>query len=96
MDSSQLKIEVEAFQEEQLRPLTLKFEPEEVKAESEAEISLATVRGKVLEPKKEKDPGLAGCPLAHDPEAQVAALALVLEEDEEDPEEPPASQSCWF
>ena len=36
------------------------------------------------------DPGLAGCPLAFDPEAQLAALAPVHEDDEEE-EEPAAS-----
>ena len=92
MDSSSLKIEVEAVSREQLRPLALKAEPGEVKAEAEAEISLATIRGKALEPKKE-DPGLAGCPLAFDPEAQLAALAPVAEEEEDEPEEPAASQA---
>ena len=94
MDSSSLKFEVEKFQEEQLRPIAPKAEPEEVKAESEAaEISLATVRGKVLVPMKE-EPGLAGCPLAYDHEAQLAALAPVVEEEEpEKPEEPAASQA---
>ena len=93
MDSSNLKFEVEEFSQEQLRPLALKAEPGEVKAETEvqAEISLATIRGKSLEPKE--DPGIAGCPLAFDHEAQLVALAPVAEEDEEEPEEPAASQA---
>ena len=91
MDSSTFKTEVEEIVKEQLLPLALKAEPDEVKAESEAaEISLATVRPKLLVPKKE-EPGLAGCPLAFDHEAQLAALAPVVEEDE--PEEPAASQA---
>ena len=35
------------------------------------------------------DPGIAGCPLAHDPEAQLAALAPVIEEDDEEEEPTP-------
>ena len=90
MDSSKLKTEVEAIVKEELRPLA----EAEVKTEAAPAVSLAIVRGKTLEPKVEpaKDPGLAGCPLAHCPEAQIAALAPVREEEEEE-EEPPASQA---
>ena len=93
MDSSNVKIEVEAIVKEELRPLAL---PAEEKKPEVPAVSLALVRGKTLEPLKlepTQEPGLAACPLAHDPEAQVAALAPVVEEDEEEPEEPPASQS---
>ena len=91
MDSSNVKIEVEAIIKEELRPLA----GAEVKTEATPAVSLAVVRGKTLEPAKVEpavDPGLAGCPLAHSPEAQIAALAPVREEDEEE-EEPPASQA---
>ena len=95
MDSSKLKIEVEELVKEELRPLALKTEAGEVKTEASPSISLAIVRGKKLEPAKlePESPGLAGCPLAHDPEAQLAALAPVVEEEEEEPEEPAASQA---
>ena len=95
MDSSKLKIEVEELVKEELRPLALKTEAGEVKTEASPSISLAIVRGKQLEPAKlePESPGLAGCPLAHDPEAQLAALAPVVEEEEEEPEEPAASQA---
>ena len=91
MDSSKLKFEVDQIIKEELKPLA-------VRAEAEAEapaISLAIVKGKKLPSLKnepEEEPGLAACPLAHDPEAQVAALAPVVEEDEDEPEEPAASQ----
>ena len=92
MDSSKLKIEVEEIIKEELRPLA---EAGEVKTEASPSVSLAIVRGKKLEPVKfePEDKGLASCPLAHDPEAQLAALAPVAEEEEEDPEEPAASQA---
>ena len=92
MDSSKLKIEVEEIIKEELRPLA---EAGEVKTEASPSVSLAIVKGKQLEPAKfePEDQGLAGCPLAHDPEAQLAALAPVAEEEEEDPEEPAASQA---
>ena len=93
MDSSNVKTEVEAIIKEELRPLA----EAEVKTEAAPAISLAVVRGRTLEPAKvepAEDPGLAGCPLAHNPEAQIAALAPVREEDEEeDQEEPAASQA---
>ena len=94
MDSSRLKTEVEELVKEELRPLALKTEAGVVKTEASPAVSLAIVRGKQLEPVKlePENPGLAGCPLAHDPEAQVAALAPVAEEEEEEPEEPAASQ----
>ena len=91
MDSSKLKVEVDQIIEEELRPLVIK---DELKTEPEVslEISLATVRPKTLEPAK-PDPGLAGSPLAFDVPAQVAALAPVVEEEEEELEEPAASQA---
>ena len=102
MDSSNLKTEVEAIIKEELRPLAVKTEVKteaktEPKTEATPAVSLATVRGRTLEPAKlepREEPGLAGCPLAHDPVAQLAALAPVRDEEEpEEPEEPPASQA---
>ena len=95
MDSSKLKTEVEAIVKEELRPLALKTE-DGAKTEGSPSISLAIIRGKQLEPAKvepEDGPGLANCPLAHAPEAQLAALAPVAEEEEDEPEEPAASQA---
>ena len=96
MDSSQLKTEVETIIKEELRPLAVKAEPA-LKAEATPAISLAIVRGRTLEPAKvepAEEPGLAGCPLAFAPEAQVAALAPVQEDEDEEDEEPAASQSA--
>ena len=95
MDSSHLKVEVEEIIKEELRPLALRTE-DGVKTEDSPSISLALVRGKQLPAKVEPEedgPGLASCPLAHSPEAQVAALAPVAEEEEDEPEEPAASQA---
>ena len=93
MDSSNLKTEVDQIIKEELRPLAVKAEPgaEEVPA-----ISLAVVQGRTLEPAKvepAEEPGIASCPLAFSPEAQVAALAPVAEEEDEEEEEPAASQT---
>ena len=96
MDSSNLKTEVEAIIKEELHPLAVKTEAKEKKTEASPAISLAIVRGKSLEPAKLEpagEPVLASCPLAHDPAAQLAALAPVQEEEEEEPEEPAASQT---
>ena len=93
MDSSNCKIEVEAIIKEELRPLA----EAEVKTEAAPAVSLAIIRGRTLEPAKvepAEDPGLAGCPLAHNPEAQIAALAPVREEDDEDDQEEPAASQA--
>ena len=93
MDSSNLKTEVEGIIKEELVPLAVKTEASQPGTPA---VSLAIVRGKELEPVKSepvKEPGLASCPLAHDPEAQVAALAPIIEDEEDEPEEPAASQA---
>ena len=95
MDSSNLKVEVEQLIKEELQPLAVKTEAEEPKPATPT-ISLAIVRGKELRSAKvepAEDPGLADCPLAHAPDAQIAALAPVNEDEEEEPEEPAASQA---
>ena len=97
MDSSKLKTEVDQLVKEELRPLAIKSEAGEPKQEPATPvISLAIVRGKELRRAKvepAEDPGLAACPLAHSPAAQIAALAPVHEDEEEEPEEPAASQA---
>ena len=55
----------------------------------EVSFALKSEPFKKEEPREEAiDPGLAGCPLAHDPVAQLAALAPVIEEDDEEEEAP--------
>merc|ERR1711911_97898 len=66
----------------------------EVKTEATPAVSLAIVRGKTLEPAKVEEPGIASCPLAFEPAAQIAALAPVREDDEDEEELPAASQSA--
>ena len=56
----------------------------------EVSFALKSEPFKKEEPREEdgEDPGLADCPLAHNPEAQLAALAPVVEEDDEEEEVP--------
>ena len=94
MDSSNVKIEVDTIVKEELRPLAEAEVKAEVKTEATPAVSLAIVRGKTLEPAKVAEPGIASCPLAFEPAAQIAALAPVREEDEDEEEPPAASQSA--